>query len=173
LPDAILKMDMRYFLTFACYGAHFHGDESGSVDRHHNQFGTRVLRADRQRAAAERRKMKQAPFKLDRDSGTVVLEALREVCSYRSWNLLAAPIRSEHLHAIVEAEVPPEKVMNDFKSDASRALNRLDYKDRDRRRWARHGSKRWLWKDQDVREAMRYVVEEQGEPMAVFVGDVP
>jgi REP element-mobilizing transposase RayT len=109
--------------------------------------------------------MKQPPSKLDRASGTVVLEALREVCSYRSWNLLAAPIRSEHVHAIVEAEVPPEKVMNDFKSYASRALNRLDDKDRDRRRWA-------LWKDQDVREAMRYVAEEQGEPMAVFVGDV-
>ena len=29
------------------------------------------------------------------------------------------------------------------------------------------------WKDQDVREAIRYVVEEQGEPMAVFLGDVP
>jgi hypothetical protein len=28
---------------------------------------------------------------------------------------------------------------------------------------------RWLWKDQDVREAIRYVIEEQGEPMAVFV----
>ncbi|MGH9721803.1 MAG: hypothetical protein ACRD8O_16465, partial [Bryobacteraceae bacterium] len=24
------------------------------------------------------------------------------------------------------------------------------------------GSTRWLWKDQDVREAIRYVVEEQG-----------
>jgi REP element-mobilizing transposase RayT len=164
---------MRYFLTFACYGARLHGDESGSVNRHHNQFGTRVLRADRQRAAAERRKMKQPPFKLDRASGTVVLEALREVCSYRSWNLLAAHVRTEHVHAIVEAEVPPEKVMNDLKSYASRALNRLDYKDRDRRRWARHGSTRWLWEDQDVREAMRYAVEEQGEPMAVFVGDMP
>ncbi len=109
MPDAILKMDMRYFLAFACCGSHFHGDESGSVDRHHNQFGTRVLVADQQRAAAERRKMKQPPFKLDRDSGTVVLEALREVCSYRSWNLLAAPIRTEHVHAIVERKFHPRR----------------------------------------------------------------
>jgi hypothetical protein len=28
-----------------------------------------------------------------------------------------------------------------------------------------------LWKDQAVREAIRYVVEGQGEPMAVFVAD--
>jgi hypothetical protein len=37
----------------------------------------------------------------------------------------------------------------------------------------KQGSRRSLWKDQDVRKAMRYVVEEQGEPMAVFLGDVP
>jgi hypothetical protein len=28
-------------------------------------------------------------------------------------------------------------------------------------------------KDRDVREAIRYVAEEQGEPMAIFVADVP
>jgi hypothetical protein len=51
---------MRCFLTFACYGAHLHGDESGSVDGHHNVFGARVLEADPQRAEAERRNMKQS-----------------------------------------------------------------------------------------------------------------
>jgi hypothetical protein len=73
---------------------------------------------------------------------------------------------------VVEAEVRPEKLMNDFKSYASRGLNRLAADGSDRKRWARHGSTRWLWKDQEVREAIRYVVEEQGEPMAVFLADV-
>jgi hypothetical protein len=31
----------------------------------------------------------------------------------------------------------------------------------------------WLWKDQNVRDAIRNVVDEQGVPMAVFVGEVP
>jgi len=35
------------------------------------------------------------------------------------------------------------------------------------------GTSRWLWKDQDVREAIRHVVDEQGAPMAVFLGDAP
>lgn len=61
--------------------------------------------------------------------------------------------------------------MNDFKAYASRKLNRLGGKER-RNRWARHGSTRWLWKDQDVRDAIRYVVEEQGEAMAVFAAGV-
>ena len=30
---------MRYFITFARYGARLHGDESGSVDRRHNLVG--------------------------------------------------------------------------------------------------------------------------------------
>lgn len=77
------------------------------------------------------------------------------------------------MHVVVEAEVPPEKVMNDLKAYASRALNQVERGEGDRRRWARHGSTRWLWKDRDVREAIRYVVEEQGEPMAVFVSGVP
>src|SRR5690348_14625961 len=44
---------MRYFITFACYGGHLHGDESGSVDRRHNVFGSRSLETDPQRVAAE------------------------------------------------------------------------------------------------------------------------
>jgi REP element-mobilizing transposase RayT len=164
---------MRYFLTFACYGAHLHGQESGSVDRRHNLFGARVVESDPDRAAAERRRMRQPPYELGSDSRAIVLETLKEVCLHRGWNLLAAHVRSNHVHVILEAEVPPEKVMNDFKVYASRALNRLEGEEGCRRRWARHGSTRWLWKDQDVREAIRYVVEEQGKPMAIFLGEVP
>ena len=162
---------MRYFITFACYGGHLHGDESGSVDRRHNLPGSRWLEADPQRALAERQEMNQAPFLLDQDSRTAVLEALREVCWHRGWTLLAAHVRTNHVHVVVEAEVRPEKVMNDFKSYASRGLNQSGRGGSDRKRWARHGSTRWLWKDQDVRDAIRYVVEEQGEPMAVLVAD--
>jgi REP element-mobilizing transposase RayT len=160
---------MRYFLTFACYGEHLHGGESGSVDRRHNLPGSPLLDVDPKRASAERRKMTEASYRLDRDSRTVVLDALREACLFRGWSLLAAHVRTNHVHAVVEAEVRPEKVMNDFKSYASRGLNRLGRDKPDRKRWARHGSTRWLWKDQDVREAIQYVIEEQGEPMALFV----
>jgi REP element-mobilizing transposase RayT len=163
---------MRYFITFACYGWHLHGDESGSVDQRHNLPGSRELEADLQRVLAERRLMRQAPYSLDRNGRAAVLEALKEVCLYRGWSLLAAHVRTNHVHVVVDAEVRPEKVMNDFKSYASRGLNRLAGNESDRRRWAHHGSTRWLWMDQDVREAIRYVVQEQGEPMAVFLEDV-
>jgi REP element-mobilizing transposase RayT len=117
--------------------------------------------------------MKQAPFKLDGDEREVVLESLKEVCLYRKWGLLAAHVRANHVHIVVEAEVRPEMGMNAFKSYASRSLNRIECDEPDRKRWARHGSTRWLWKERDVREAIRYVVEDQGESMAVFAGDTP
>ena len=63
--------------------------------------------------------------------------------------------------------------MSDFKAYASRALNRLDGDGPARKRWARHGSTRWLWNDQEVGEATRYVVDEQGEPMAFLLREVP
>ena len=61
--------------------------------------------------------------------------------------------------------------MNAFKSYASRGLNRAEIDGPDRKRWARHGSTRWLWKDEDVQEAIRYVVSGQGEPMEVHRTD--
>ena len=77
------------------------------------------------------------------------------------------------MHVIAEAEVPPEKVVTDLKAYASRALNQLGHDAPGRRRWARQGSTRWVWEDQDIREAIRYVVEEQGESIAIFLRDLP
>jgi REP element-mobilizing transposase RayT len=160
---------MRYLVTFACYGAHLHGDESGTVDRRHNLPGSRLLEARPKLLAAEIQQMDQVPYPLDPQRRATVLETLQQLCSHRDWILLAAHVRTNHVHAVVEAGVQPEKIMNAFKSYASRNLNSLGLDEPHRKRWARHASTRWLWKDEDVQEAVRYVVEGQGEAMAVFV----
>jgi hypothetical protein len=59
--------------------------------------------------------------------------------------------------------------MNDFKAYSTRALNRSGLDKRDAKRWTRHGSTRRLWRERDVEAAIRYVIDEQGEPMAVLV----
>jgi len=131
---------LRYFITFACHGAHLHGDDSGSVDQRHNLFGSRLVEPDPQRALAERGKMPQPPYRLDQDRREAVLAALRQHCTHRGWNLLAAHVRTNHVHVVVEAEVNPERVMVEFKAYASRELNHPCGDGPDRRRWARHGS---------------------------------
>ena len=112
--------------------------------------------------------MHQAPYTLDQRRRDAVLGAIQAACATRGWHLLAAHVRTTHVHTVVEAEVPPERVMSEFKVYASRRLSRMGLDQPDRKRWSRHGSTRWLWKPQHVSAAVHYVVEEQGNVMSVF-----
>ena len=159
---------MTYLITFACYGCHLHGSESGSVDPAHNVPGTPILEGNSARVASEGQRMDQSPYHLDQIRRAAVSESIQEVCAHRGWSLLAAHVRSNHVHTVVEAEVPPERIMSDFKTYASRRLNRMGLEEPNRKRWARHGSTRWLWKPQHVSAAIQYVVAEQGDTMSVF-----
>ena len=58
--------------------------------------------------------MLQPPYVLDRGSREAVLKALKEVCLHRGWSLLAGHVRTSHVHVIVEGDIRPEKVLNDF-----------------------------------------------------------
>jgi REP element-mobilizing transposase RayT len=97
-----------------------------------------------------------------------VLKTLQEVCSCRGWTLLAAHVRTNHVHVVTTADCKPEQVMTAMKAYSSRALNEHGQDGPRRRRWARHGSTRYLWTKNAVEAAIQYVVCEQGEAMAVF-----
>lgn len=129
--------------------------------------GTRLAEANPERVAIKRQQMNRLPYLLDLRRRATVLDALREVCLHCGWSLWAAHVRTNHIHSVVEADVRPEKIMHAFKSYASRNLNLLGIDEPDRKRWARHGSTRWLWNDEDVQKAIYYVVSGQGEPMEV------
>jgi REP element-mobilizing transposase RayT len=159
---------LAYFITFSCYGTWLHGRDAGSVDPQHNQPGSPFLPPDPTRQQAEHDRMEQAPYELDTQRRQIVLAAICEVCKFRAWQLLAAHVRSRHVHAVVQAQIAPERIMNDFKSYASRALNTAGLDTPERKRWTRHGSTRYLWTTQQVEECIHYTVHEQGEPMAVF-----
>jgi hypothetical protein len=114
---------MYYLITFACYGHHLHGSESGSVDRRHNVPGTHILDSNPARAAAETKQMEQAPWKL---SGKSV------------------PIANGSYSGCLQVICQPT---------------------------SRHGSTRYLWKEEHVSAAVQYVAFEQGEAMAVYQSD--
>ncbi len=160
---------MVFLITFVCYGRHLHGSESGSVDRKHNLPGSPLLEIDPARAGGELELMEQTPYHLDPIRRATVLEAIQEVCWHQGWELLAAHVRSSHVHAVVGAEIRPERVMSAFKTYASRGLNRLGLDEPNRKRWARHGSTRWLWKPEQISAAIQYVVAQQGDAMSVFL----
>jgi len=112
--------------------------------------------------------MDQPPYGMDKTRRDAVLRSILERCADREWTLLAAHVRANHVHLVIEADAKPERIMNDLKSYASRCMNQQGLDEPERKRWARHGSTRWLWSREDVSAAIRYVVDQQGEPMAVF-----
>ena len=98
--------------------------------------------------------LKQQPFEMDTGQRAIVLEAIDEVCRYKHWRLLAAQARSNHVHIVVDADVPPDLAMNVFKAYASRALNLAQPKQKGRIRWARHGSTLHLWSSEKISAAL-------------------
>ena len=158
---------MTYLITFACYGCHLHGDESGSVDRRHNLYGGRVVAEDPRRVFFESQLMDQSAYGLDTSRRETVLAALLERCAERHWSLLAAQVRTNHVPIVVEAEARPERVMNDLKSYASRCLNRRGLDER-LASGGRGTGVRGGCGSQRKSAAIRYVVDVKGDPMAVF-----
>jgi REP element-mobilizing transposase RayT len=156
-----------YLITWACYGAWLPGKD-GSIPRTQNRFGSPLPEPNRNKERHSGNRMTQDPYLLDVTRGQVVLNSLQQVCSCRGWALLAAHVRTNHVHVVVSANCEPEPVMAALKAYSSRALNQRAPDLPDRRRWARHGSTRYLWTGDSVHAAIQYVVREQGPVMAVF-----
>jgi REP element-mobilizing transposase RayT len=112
--------------------------------------------------------MVQQPYVLDALRRDAVLKSIKEVCSFRAWILLAAHVRTNHVHVVTVADCKPEQVMVAFKAYSSRELNRMGLDATGRRRWAQHASTRILWTKVAVAAALEYVVRGQGEAMSVF-----
>ena len=93
---------------------------------------------------------------------------MRAICEFarrKNWSLHAVHVRSNHVHVVVSADGPAERAMNDLKTAASRRLNRAFTAERDRPRWTRHGSTRYLWSEAEVAYKVDYVLSSQGDPM--------
>ncbi|MBZ5674805.1 MAG: hypothetical protein LAP61_11210 [Acidobacteriia bacterium] len=162
---------MAFLITFSCYGSHLHGSEDGSVDRNHNVLGGPCVAPEPGLLRARAGQMAEPIYALNNARRRVVLAAIRQVCVHRGWLLIAAHVRMTHVHVVVSADLVPEIPMQAFKAYASRLLN---VHERARiHRWTRHGSTRYLWKTENVAGAVRYVIDGQGEPMAVFLNTAP
>ena len=143
-----------------------HGNHDGSVDRHHNFFGTRLLEKSEERVRYEQSKMQRSPQRLSRNSRAVALRVIKNTCLREKWRLLAAHVRSTHVHVVIAAVQHPEQVVGRLKSCVSRALNVAF--GHQKKRWSRHGSTRWLWEPEHIEAAIHYVVGQQGQPMSLY-----
>jgi len=157
-----------YLITYHTYGTWLHGTERGSVDRTHNIPDTPFLDPDVQREREEFVRLKHESASLDETQRVVVDATIREVAEHRGWTIHALNVRTNHVHAVVSADVSPERVMNDFKSYSTRRMKERGVLPTTEKIWSRHGSTRYLWNECAASAAAQYVVEYQGEelPMA-------
>ena len=159
---------IAYFLTFSTYGTWLHGKDPQSVDRANNRVGMPFVPPNPMRERSMTRRMRQPAYELDESRREIVLSSMLDVCRFRRWKLWAAHIRANHVHVVVTALQPPERVMNDLKAYASRRLRESTGESADRDRWTQHGSTRWINDEHSLRNAIEYVLEAQGEPMSCY-----
>jgi len=158
------RIPLGYLITFRSYGTWLHG-ERGSVDRFHNVYGTPRLPRNEKRKQYNRRLLAQPPVKLTTPQRAAVLSAIKETCTIRRWELWASNIRSNHVHSVVSAPCKPEPILNALKANATRKMRESGCWLSDRTPWVRRGSKRYLWTEKDLDQAIAYVLYDQGEPL--------
>ncbi len=156
---------LGYLITFRGYGTWLHGDRRGSVDRFHNRFGTPRLPHNERWQKYNRDSLKQSPVKLGSRQRAAIEEAIRETCKIRKWEFWTTNIRTNHVHTVVSAPCKPEKILAAFKANATRKLRENGCWHSSRSPWVDRGSKRYLWTEADVINAVVYVQYDQGEPL--------
>ncbi len=157
---------LAYFISFRSYGTWLHGDKRGSTDRFHNRYRTPHLPRNESWHRYNRRQLKTKPFFLRAKHRKAVREAIRETCEIRKWSLYALNVRSNHIHVVVAAGIKKsELVLGAFKANATRQLREKGLWAHPFSPWADGGSKRKLWNEESVSEAIDYVLYCQGDDL--------
>jgi REP element-mobilizing transposase RayT len=156
---------IAFFLTWTTYGTWLPGDGRGWVEY---QKGFQLPDRIRELEAAARMiddACRLLPHQRDR-----VEQQVAETCRFRGWILHAVNCRSNHLHVVVSATVPPKGIREQLKAWCSRRLNEqqreLGIPEEERRSnwWSERGSIRWIFTESDLAAAIDYVLNQQDNP---------
>ena len=113
------------------------------------------------------------PVVLQTEERIVVMRTLVEVCGHRAWALLAAHVRTHHVHVVIAAVALPARLLGDLKAWSTRRVIEARQRPPGARLWSRGGSVRHLWTQKAVAEACFYVVQEQGDILLGTVHPAP
>jgi REP element-mobilizing transposase RayT len=173
-------MDRYWFFTWRTYGTWLPG-EDGFVGYYHAPEGRRLIDnrpggpltgpiPELERFA--RGTMAGEAVVLDRSLAEVLVRQFHETAGFRGWEIDAAAVLASHVHLVfgVPGDPDPSALLRDWKSYASRALNRSGLKPVGPRWWADQGSKRRI-KDEECRLAAIRYVRDQPEPLLVWLSE--
>ncbi len=156
---------IAYLITFRSYGTWMHGDARGSIDRNHRGYGTPALPPSPRREQIETLLLKHPPVIFDLRQRRAIERGIKETCQVRKWNLWAVNVRTNHVHCVVTAHFSAKRTMAALKANATRSMREDGCWRTDKSPWARGGSTKYIWTDEELRNAIAYVVEGQGAPL--------
>lgn len=168
---------LTWLLTSTTYGTWLPGDARGFVGRvwdarpgdetealriEHDQFDTPYDQDIDGLRKASQELMKGPPVYFTKDQADVVLLQFRETATYRNWCLYATSVMANHVHLVVSAPETTisDDLLRDFKSYASRSLNRRWPKPASGTWWTQSGSRRRLPDENAVDAAIAYVMNQ-------------
>lgn len=114
--------------------------------------------------------MRGDPVLLIQRQADALLAQFHETASYRHWVIDAVAVMANHVHIVfgVTGDPDPSAMLRDWKSYASRALNRVGPLPPCGRWWADQGSKRAIKTDERRLAAIEYV-RDQEAPLVVWL----
>lgn len=141
------EFPLAYLLTFRTFGSWLHGDERHSVDRHgKNIYGTPDIAPNQKLKSTMQSQLKQPVIVLNDLQRKIVEAAVKEVCEHRNYLLPAINFRTNHVHAVVSAQVKSERIIDAFKAYSTRKLREENLVSKELTIWLRGKSRRYLWK---------------------------
>ncbi|MEX2173079.1 MAG: transposase [Pirellulaceae bacterium] len=165
-------MDRFWLLTWTTYGTWLPGDERGFVSEVNDGQGGRVIHnlpgtphdAGWNRLEFDsRRRLVAKPIYLVNEQAAIAFAQFEETAAYRCWQLIAVSVMANHVHLAVgvPGDPQPEDILRDFKSYASRALNRAFGRPASGTWWTESGSKRKLKDEAAILSAAAYVRDQE------------
>jgi REP element-mobilizing transposase RayT len=157
------QVALAFFITFRTYGTWLHGDPRGSIDRFHNRFGTPKLPPSKMRMQRELELLKQPPVRLSRRQRVAAADGIREICKKRNWDLWIVNVRTNHAHSVITANCNSKKVRSAIKANATKMMREKGLWRSSESPWAAKGSRKHLWTQKQLINAIVYVMYDQGE----------
>jgi REP element-mobilizing transposase RayT len=171
-------MDRFWFFTWRTYGTWLPG-EDGFVGYYRTSEGQRGIdNAPGELPTGQippleryaREAMQREPVLLTMRQAEILCGQFQETAACRKWVIDAVAVMVNHVHIVfgVPGDPEPSDMLRDWKSYASRGLNRTGPQPRDGRWWADQGSKRPIKTDERRLAAILYV-RNQANPLLVWL----
>jgi REP element-mobilizing transposase RayT len=161
-----------FLITFRCYGTWLHGDRRGSIDRSHKRYKSPYIEPNERWHSHKIQALEGQPVILDALQRKSVERAIRATCQFRKWHLHALNVRTKHVHVVVcIGPLKPERALTPFKANSTKQMRQDGCWLQDSTPWAEKGSKRYLWNERSVAQAIEYVLYGQGDELPTLKTD--